>query len=384
MLDEAGALFEAFGEREWLVLVRISQGMALSYLGRSEESTTAARDALAQSREIGYHFGISSAACNLGLELMFSGDTASAYRLMRESADVARAAGNLWGQSLSLANLGNFELRAGHLETAEQHFLEAHELSVAVGSMREAPIGLSDLAELAIRKGEPEIARQRIREGLTAEERRGDIFLRGYLLQVFAEIERSTGNLGEAAGGIRRSLEIWREFDNQQAYADCLDILADIAISAGDMDMAARMIGAADGIREAGNTSRVDHSPAQHERRIASLSGALGERGYREAWEAGRAAPLDETLAEAVAWRPPPGTSLQMQDAATPESVAGLSPRELEVLRLMTDGLTNQQIADRLFVSTRTAAAHVSNILARLELPSRTAAVAWALRNGID
>lgn len=55
----------------------------------------------------------------------------------------------------------------------------------------------------------------------------------------------------------------------------------------------------------------------------------------------------------------------------------------MEVLRLMAEGLTNQQIADRLFVSKRTATSHASNLLAKLDLPSRTAAVAWALRNGI-
>ena len=60
-----------------------------------------------------------------------------------------------------------------------------------------------------------------------------------------------------------------------------------------------------------------------------------------------------------------------------------LSPREREVLALLAQGKTNQEVADTLFISVRTAANHVGHILARLDLGSRTAAVAWAIRHGL-
>lgn len=63
--------------------------------------------------------------------------------------------------------------------------------------------------------------------------------------------------------------------------------------------------------------------------------------------------------------------------------IRGLTPREMEVLRLMADGLTNQAIADRLYLSRRTVTSHASNINAKLGVTTRTAAVAWALRNGL-
>ncbi len=59
-----------------------------------------------------------------------------------------------------------------------------------------------------------------------------------------------------------------------------------------------------------------------------------------------------------------------------------LTPREHEVVALVTEGLTNRQIADRLFISAKTAAVHVSNILAKTGLSSRTEVAAWALRSG--
>jgi DNA-binding CsgD family transcriptional regulator len=60
-----------------------------------------------------------------------------------------------------------------------------------------------------------------------------------------------------------------------------------------------------------------------------------------------------------------------------------LTARELEVLGLITEGLTNRQIAERLFIARKTAAVHVSNILAKTGLSTRTEAATWALREGL-
>ena len=60
-----------------------------------------------------------------------------------------------------------------------------------------------------------------------------------------------------------------------------------------------------------------------------------------------------------------------------------LTPREREVLGLLADGLTNRQIAERLVVSEHTVHRHVTNLLRKLELPSRTAAAAHAVRSGL-
>ena len=63
--------------------------------------------------------------------------------------------------------------------------------------------------------------------------------------------------------------------------------------------------------------------------------------------------------------------------------LAELTPREREVLRLVTEGLTNRQIAERLVVSEHTVHRHVTNMLRKLDLPSRTAAAALAARLGL-
>jgi DNA-binding CsgD family transcriptional regulator/tetratricopeptide (TPR) repeat protein len=69
--------------------------------------------------------------------------------------------------------------------------------------------------------------------------------------------------------------------------------------------------------------------------------------------------------------------------AASSGEQLGLTPRELEVLRLVTDGRSNRQIAEELFISVKTASVHVSNILAKLGVASRVEAAAVAHRLGL-
>ncbi len=73
-------------------------------------------------------------------------------------------------------------------------------------------------------------------------------------------------------------------------------------------------------------------------------------------------------------------TSGQALDRPAPEP---LSTRELEVLRLIVDGLSNQEIAEKLFISLATAKTHVRNILNKLAVDDRTQAAVHAMRRGL-
>jgi len=67
-----------------------------------------------------------------------------------------------------------------------------------------------------------------------------------------------------------------------------------------------------------------------------------------------------------------------------PVELGELTPRELEVLRELATGATNQEIADRLIITDNTVKVHVRNILAKLNLPNRRAAAGFARRHGLN
>ena len=61
-----------------------------------------------------------------------------------------------------------------------------------------------------------------------------------------------------------------------------------------------------------------------------------------------------------------------------------LTPTELEVVKLVAEGLSNPQIAARMFISRKTVTTHLSHVFAKLDLPSRAALSAEAVRRGIE
>ena len=105
---------------------------------------------------------------------------------------------------------------------------------------------------------------------------------------------------------------------------------------------------------------------------------ALGEAGFDRARDEGATLPLHRVIDDAIGITPDAVAGTGATGAA--EESAALSPRELEVLRLIVEGKTDREIAEALFVSRRTAASHVASIFAKLDVGSRAAAAAYAVR----
>jgi DNA-binding NarL/FixJ family response regulator len=80
----------------------------------------------------------------------------------------------------------------------------------------------------------------------------------------------------------------------------------------------------------------------------------------------------------------PAGSLVSERDAGVPaEAMTVLTARELDVLKLVAQGLSNPEIARRLVLSEHTIHRHLSNILRKLSLSSRAAAAAWGVRAGL-
>jgi NarL family two-component system response regulator LiaR len=116
--------------------------------------------------------------------------------------------------------------------------------------------------------------------------------------------------------------------------------------------------------------------------RAGALSYLLKDVGPQELVEAVRKAARGEVALDSrVANRLIQELHGAYQDS--PDSLTTLSDRELDVLRLVADGLSNVEIAEQLVVSEKTVKSHVSNILSKLHLVNRTQAAAFAWREGV-
>jgi DNA-binding NarL/FixJ family response regulator len=101
---------------------------------------------------------------------------------------------------------------------------------------------------------------------------------------------------------------------------------------------------------------------------------ALDEAAFDTAWAEGRAMSFERAIEYAL-------EELTTHDQSrAPSAPAGLTKRELEVLRLVARGMSNQQIATTLVLSEHTVHRHVANVLGKLGVSSRAAAVAEAAR----
>jgi DNA-binding CsgD family transcriptional regulator len=118
-----------------------------------------------------------------------------------------------------------------------------------------------------------------------------------------------------------------------------------------------------------------------YERAVAAARSHLGQRAFAAAWEEGRSMTLEQVLAGLKAL----SISIPSEPVSAPPDTervtypAGLTAREVEVLRLVAQGLTDVQVAEQLVISPRTVNTHLTSIYAKIQVSSRSAATAYAL-----
>ncbi len=161
-----------------------------------------------------------------------------------------------------------------------------------------------------------------------------------------------------------------------EAYLDSSDTLECLAALAGDADShreAARLFGAAAAIRERIGVVRFKVYDVGYEASVAAVRGALGKQDFDSAWVEGAALSTEEAIAYAQRGR---------GERKRPTSGwASLTPTERDVVRLVSEGLANNDIAGRLFVSPRTVQTHLTHVYTKLGLSSRVQLAQEAARH---
>jgi len=158
------------------------------------------------------------------------------------------------------------------------------------------------------------------------------------------------------------------------AAPDTVECLATLAVGAGSHREAARLFGAAESMRQRMGEVRFKIFDAFHEFALAALRDAMGENDFQSAWVEGAALSTDEAIAYAQRRR---------GERKRPASGwASLTPTERDVVRLVSEGLANNDIATRLFVSPRTVQTHLTHVYSKLGLTSRVQLAQEAARHG--
>ena len=190
------------------------------------------------------------------------------------------------------------------------------------------------------------------------------------------------GEIGRAKAQFGENLTLSKERGDKRTLLMSLEGLACVAGAEGEAKRAARLFGAAEALTEAIRYRIVPQERAVLEPYRASVRSRLGEEAWEEAAAEGGAMGLDRATAYALSGEKPsknlsPATS--QPSVSSPEDQAGLSAREVEVLKLVAEGLTNAQVARRLFLSPRTVDTHLTSIYHKLGVSSRAAATRFAL-----
>jgi DNA-binding CsgD family transcriptional regulator len=192
------------------------------------------------------------------------------------------------------------------------------------------------------------------------------------------------GDLKRATDLCLASLRLRSTARDHWGLCQSLIVTAAVMHSHGEMASLVRLLGAESAAREVIGGSLSFGLRQLLERILPPAQQRLGEARFKALWEAGRVLDLPGAVDEAVALLETAERALAAAThAVLSYNAHGLTPREIEVLRLLAQGQSDRDIAEALFISRHTAMKHVANILAKLGVGSRTAAATVALREGL-
>jgi non-specific serine/threonine protein kinase len=293
--------------------------------------------AVALARTMEDPFALGLAYYDLGWNWECAGDSARAVTAQAQAVSVFRQGGETIWVAVALSGQGAALVRSGDADAAVPLLDEALAIHRRIGYAWGIAEASSHRAEAALATGDRTLAARLFVESIGAAKEAGDDKL----------------------------TVLW------------IAGMAGVALSNQQPERAARVLGAAEAMGVAIGLPYVLRAP-HIERIVAETSSFVGEPAFSAAWAAGADLSLEATMAEADALLAALAAAPEPTPAAPAVIPDGLTPRELEVLRLVAAGHSNRAIADHLSISERTVERHVLHILSKLGVGSRTAAAAHA------
>ncbi len=193
-----------------------------------------------------------------------------------------------------------------------------------------------------------------------------------------ADVARAEGNLTEAMILYQECLRFNWDRQYLEDVSWSLAGLSLVAAADGQVDQAGRLMALANRFEELLGATLTPHIRRLHDLALGMLMERIGDERFAQIHASVRSADLAAEIGAALAL-----TRSETPPKAPSPSGFGLTQREREVLRMMASGKSNQEIADVLFVSLGTVKVHVTHVLAKLGVKSRSAATDYAHRHNL-
>jgi len=354
------------------------------YQGDGREAHRLLTESVALLREVADERELVIPLARLGEALIWQGEPTAGVLLMQESIALCRKLGCTWELARVLLMLGYIAWLQGDLEQAVSLAQESLLLARELGDKHLIAYALNDLGYATWLQGDLVRATALAEEGLMLLRELGDKSLITLALETLGSIVLSQGDLERAIACFTEGLSVAQEQGNQTFIAWHLMGLARGAVKQNQLKRAARLLGAAE-VRYDINKELNPNQRDDYERTVGSVRARLGEQAFTAAWAEGRTMTLEQILAatEPVSTSEPflpagPSPAI-VKPSPAPAYPDDLTAREVEVLRLVAQGLTNEQVAEQLMISPRTVNTHLTSIYGKIGVSSRSAATRYAV-----
>lgn len=340
LTEESLAMCRAHGDTWRTAVVLLLLGRVASAQGEHARARQLLEESQVLYRKLGYAGDIAWPLIYLAHNAMMQGEHQQARSWLEEAVTLCREAGNKPGLAHALSLLGQEALEQGDVVRAHSLLSECHLLNQEAGNRHNIARSLFLLASVCALQGDMAQARLLYEQSLA------------------------------------------QALEHRRLMASCLKGLAAVATAQGQPTWAARLWGAAENAQQGGavilpQALRTSIGVAQATARIQ-----LGEDRFALALTEGRTMTLEQVLA-AQGPMTMSTTQKARQLPASPNRKsltypAGLTAREVQVLRLVAQGLTDAQVAEQLVISHRTVTTHLTSIYNKLGINSRAAAARFA------
>jgi predicted ATPase/DNA-binding CsgD family transcriptional regulator len=352
-------------------------------MGKTTEALSISEERLRLIRRIGGPGEVADALVHLAYQLSTHGEYTRGETLFEEALGLFRKVGNelMIGGTL-IQSAFTLWFAQGDVATIRQRLQEGQALIKKVGSRHWSAMSSWVAALVALRESETVKAASLIQESLAIYREMDSRWFIAFTLHYLGRVEAQQGEL-TADNSYLESLALCRELGERFITPFNLEGLAGLAAAQGALRWAAQLWGAAEALREVTAVPLPPADRASYEQAVRGARAQLGEPAFAAAWQEGRTM----TPAQALAAQGPvtilPPT--QAGSLSTPPTKtfstypAGLTAREVEVLRLVAQGLSDAQVAERLVISPRTVNFHLTSIYGKIGVSSRSSATRYAM-----